>query len=217
MKHYVVVDTETANTPTINGKLESKDGQVYDLGAWVIDEDGNKIEHLSLVNRDVFFGMKDAMRTAYYAEKIPQYMRDIWDKKREVVNTWQMWSHFNFICRKYNVSGIIAHNACFDRRVLNSTIRYQTKSKKRFFFPYGIPVIDSMKMAQATICKSDDYISFCKENGYMTKHTTPRPRASAEVLWRYLSNDNEFQEEHTALSDVEIETEIFLKCKALGT
>lgn len=210
--NYAVVDTETANTPKINGKLDTDNGQVYDFGTWIINDKGEKLEHLSLVNKDVFFGMKEAMQSAYYADKIPQYMRDIWDKKRTVVDTWQMWQKFTALCKKYDVQGIIAHNAFFDLKVLNSTMRYQTKSKKRFFFPYGIPIIDSMKLAQKTICKTDEYISWCKENGYMTNHATPRPRASAEILWRYLSKDNEFQEEHTALSDVEIETEIFLKC-----
>lgn len=211
--YYAVVDTETANTPKINGKLDVKNGQVYDCGTWIIDEQGNKIEHLSMVNKDVFFGMKDAMKSAYYADKIPQYMNDIWEKKREVVDTWAMYRKFNDLCKKWNVQGIIAHNAYFDKTVLNATMRYQTKSKKRYFLPYGVPVIDSMRLAQKTICKTEDYITFCQENNYMTNHDTPRPRATAEILWKYLSKDNEFCEEHTGLSDAEIEAQIFIECQ----
>ena len=91
-------------------------------------------------------------------------------------------------------------------------MRYQTKSKKRFFLPYGMPIMDTMRMAEKTICKRPDYIEFCKVNGYMTEQATPRPRKSAEVLWRYLSGDNTFQESHTGLEDVKIEAQIFAEC-----
>ena len=46
----------------------------------------------------------------------------------------------------------------------------------------------------------------------MTKHTTPRPQVKAEVLYRYISGDNEFIEDHTGLADVLIEKEIFTYC-----
>ena len=216
MMNYAVIDTETANTPKINNKLDVKNGQVYDFGAWIINEQGEKLDYLSLVNKDVFFGMKEAMQTAYYADKIPQYMRDIWKHRRKVVDTWQMWREFTELCRKWNIKGIIAHNAYFDLTVLNSTMRYQTKSKKRFFFPYNIPIIDSLKLAQNTICKTDDYITFCKTNNYMTNHSTPRPRATAEILWKYLTKNNDYCEEHTGLSDAEIEAQIFIKCMKMS-
>ena len=60
------------------------------------------------------------------------------------------------------------------------------------------------------ICPS--FIKFCKENGYMTNHAIPRPQLKAEVLYRYISGDNEFIESHTGLEDVEIETEILAYC-----
>jgi hypothetical protein len=46
----------------------------------------------------------------------------------------------------------------------------------------------------------------------MTNHQTPRPRLTAEVLYRYITGDNSFIESHTGLEDVTIEKEIFLKC-----
>ena len=38
----------------------------------------------------------------------------------------------------------------------------------------------------------EEYANWCEENGYMTNHQTPRPRMTAEVLYRYIMNDNEF-------------------------
>ena len=211
---YLVFDSETGNTMrNEQGQLDTHAGQVYDLGGEIIGEISGKVyDQFSLINEDVFYRMPYVMREAYFKDKIPQYVEDIKNKKRQVVNTWQMWNIFYQKCKEHNVKAIVAHNAWFDVKVLNATLRYQTKSKKKFFIPYGMEILDTMKMANETIAKTDEYISFCKENNYMTKHQVPRPQLTAEVLYRFLSGNNEFQEEHTGLADVEIEKEIFLEC-----
>ena len=212
MDKWLVFDGETCNTPKINGKLDTSGGQVYDLGGMVIDENCNNYDQFSLINEDVFFGLKEAMREAYYADKIPQYMRDIWAHERKCVNTWEMKRIFIDAMKRHDVKGVIAHNIWFDIHTLNATMRYQTKSKSRFFLPYGTPIFDTMRMAEKTICKRPEYIEFCKTNGYMTEQLIPKPRKSAEILWRYLSGDNNFQESHTGLEDVKIEARIFTEC-----
>lgn len=212
MANRMVVDTETANTYLKDGALFFDDGQVYDCCCRVINDDGETLEVVPIINKDVFFGMKPAMREAYFADKYPQYMRDIWDKKYTITDTWGMRDICLKLIKKWDVQSIIAHNARFDVKVLNATMRYQTKSKRRFFFPYQMEIIDTMKLAQNTICKTDDYISFCKEHGYMTAHPTPRPRASAEVIWRYLTKNDMFEEEHTGVGDTEIEAQIYAYC-----
>ena len=105
-----------------------------------------------------------------------------------------------------------AHNASFDLRALNTTYRYITKSKYRYFFRWGTEIWDTLKMSQDTICKQKSYIEYCKRNGYMTKHKTPRPRATAEILYRYLTGNENFNESHTGLEDVLIEKEILKHC-----
>lgn len=210
---YLVFDTETANTPRDErGQLDTASGQVYDLGGQVIDRYGVIYDSFSLVNRDVFVDMPEAMKGAYFAEKIPQYWREIWDGKRKLVNTWEMWRIFRETCVKWNVKAVIAHNAKFDIRVLNATMRYQTKSKMRYFLPYDMPVWDTMQMANDTICTLSSYRKFCEANGYMTKHKVPQVRKTAEILWRFLTNNNDFVEEHTGLADVAIEAAIFAEC-----
>lgn len=209
---FLVFDSETANTPKENGQLSTHSAQVYDLGWQIVDCDGNVYESTSLVNRDVFVDMPEIMAQAYFAEKIPQYWRDIWEGKRELVNTWEMWRRFRDACARWDVRAVIAHNARFDVRVLNTTMRYQTKSKKRYFLPYGVEVWDTMKMANDTICKLSSYRQFCVENGYMTKHATPQVRKTAEIIWRFLTHNNDFIESHTGLEDVSIEAQIFAEC-----
>lgn len=209
---YMVFDTETCNTPNVDGQLDTSCGQVYDLGLQIVDNEGYVYEEMSFVNEDVFFGLPQAMQEAYFADKIPQYLTDIRIGKRKIVNTWQMYKIIRELVQKYDIKAFIAHNARFDVRVLNSTLRYQTKSKRRYFLPYGIPIWDTMTMANDTICKQSNYRKFCLDNGYMTNHKTPQVRKTAEILWRFLTGNNTFEESHTGLEDVQIEAQIFAEC-----
>ena len=88
MSNKMVIDTETANTPKIEGKLFSDDGQVYDACFRVINDAGETLEVIPVINRDVFIMMRQAMSEAYFADKIPQYWRDIWANKYTVTDTW---------------------------------------------------------------------------------------------------------------------------------
>jgi len=209
---YMVYDTEVANCPKIDGQLDVANGQVYDLGIQIVDKDGFVYDEYSIVNGDVFWGMPEAMKEAYFADKRPQYVADILAGKRKVMNTWQIYKLVRKLCEEYNIKACVAHNARFDIKALNATMRYQTKSRCRWFFPYEMPIWDTMKMANDTICKQKRYIEFCKENGYMTNHATPQVRKTAEILWRYLTDDVTFEEEHTGLADVTIEAQIFAEC-----
>lgn len=209
---FLVIDGETCNTPVVNGQLEYHDGQVYDLGGRVIDEMGNIYDEFNIVIEDVFFGMNEQMKEAYYADKIPQYLVDMRMGKRKIVGIWDAYHIVRDMCKKWDVRVVVAHNARFDITTLNSTLRYQTKSKRRYFLPYGTKVVDSMKVAKMVLDHDQNYHQFCEENGYMTNHKTPRKRYTAEVLWRYFSGDNSFNEAHTGLADVEIESQIFVRC-----
>ena len=209
---YMVFDTEVCNCPQIDGQLDVANGQFYDLGLQIVDKEGYVYDEYSIVNGDVFWGMPEAMKEAYFADKRPQYVADILAGKRKVMNTWQIYKLIRQLCEEYNIKACVAHNARFDIKVVNATLRYQTKSKRRWFFPYELPIWDTMKMANDTICKQKRYIDFCKSNGYMTNHATPQVRKTAEILWRYLTDDVTFEEEHTGLADVQIEAQIFAEC-----
>lgn len=211
--HYIItLDTETCNGVMIDDKLDLSDSLVYDLGFAVVDKRGNVYETASFVIRETFYGMKDVMQSAYYASKIPQYEREIAEGKRRVVSFYEARMALLSTMRKYNTFTIAAHNAGFDMRALNTTQRYLTKSKYRYFFPFGTTVWCTLKMARQTIGKQKSYRLFCEINGYMTKHKIPQPRLTAEIIHRYLSGDDTFDESHTGLEDVMIEKDILAHC-----
>lgn len=202
--YYLTIDTETTNG--------FDDPMVYDIGGCIHDKKGNVMETFSFIIYETFCGMKDLMASAYYAEKIPMYQEQIDKGERKIVKFATAKRHIKALCDKYNVKAIIAHNMRFDYRSTTRTQRYLTKSKYRFFLPYGIPLWDTLKMAQDTICKQWTYKEWCYKNGYLTKNG--RVRATAEILYKYVSGDIDFKESHTGLEDVLIEKEIFAKCMA---
>jgi hypothetical protein len=77
----------------------------------------------------------------------------------------------------------------------------------------GIEIQDIMNFIKP-ITKSQDFVNFCESNGYMTNHKTPQPQKKAETLYRYLTNNVDYEEEHTGLEDSLIELEILMT--ALG-
>lgn len=207
-KYIMVLDTETANSLMVNDKLDLSCSLVYDIGFTVIDKKGRVYCQKSMAIREIFCGMADVMKSAYYAEKLPKYWEDIKAGRRNLVNFMTARRIVLEVMKEYNIQTVSAHNARFDVNALNNTIRYITKSDKRFFFPFGTEIWDTYKGAVHTICKQKGYIRFCERNGYMTKHKTPRVRATAEILYRYLSGDNNFIEEHQGLDDTTIEAKI---------
>ena len=203
----MLLDTETANT--------LDDPFVYDLAFAIIDLYGHILLKVRIIITDIFYGEADLMKSAYYAEKLPQYHEAIARGEVLTLDIWEARKFVRYLCEKYGVSFVAAHNARFDYKSLNTTLRYLSNGKVRQFMPYGIEWWDTQKMAHSTICKQKKYRKFCEENGYTYKcGKSVRVRETAEVIYRYISKDNDFVEAHTALADVEIEAKILWKCFA---
>ena len=206
--YYMTIDTETANTR----KNDMNDALTYDLGVAVHDKHGHIYATRSLVIADIYCGERELMKSAYYADKLPKYEEALKAGTRQMVSIYTAKKIVAELCKEYNVKAIIAHNSRFDDNTLKKTIRYITKSKTRYFLPYGIPVYDSLKMARDTIVKQKSYRKFCEKNGYLT--AKGMLKSDAQTLYRYITGQNEFNEEHQGLDDVLIEVTITAKCFA---
>lgn len=195
----IVLDTETTND--LDCPI------VYDLGFAVVDLAGNVYETHSYVVADIFLD-KELMASAFFADKIPQYWEDIKQGKR-IMRKWQtIKAILADVCTQYGVTKIFAHNAIFDWRSCQTTQRYLTCSKYRYFFPYQIELWDTLQMARKLM--GDDYKEWCYVNNYLTSRLCAR--YTAEIIYRYLMQNDEFEEAHTALEDVLIEKEIMCYC-----
>ena len=206
----IMLDTETANTINEDGKLIMDYVLPYDFGFAVIDSHGRVYEKFSFVNSDIFVHEQELMQTAYYAKKIPLYLADLENGNRKMSNTYGIRKILLDKIKEYNCKFVCAHNARFDHKACNNILRYTTKSKYRYFFPYGIEIWDTLKMARDVVLTMPTYQKFCAENSYITKNG--KPKATAEILYRFISGDENFVESHTGLEDVEIEAQILAYC-----
>ena len=205
MEKYIMLDTETTNS--------LDDPICYDVGFAVVDKEGSIYETHSFVVAEVFLN-EELMESAYFIEKVPQYWEDIKTGTRKLAKFNTIRKVLAETMKKYNTNIVIAHNARFDYRSTAKTQRYLTKSKYRYFLPYGTEVWDTLKMAREVLKNDVDYDNFCYNNNYVTKRGCKR--FTAEILYRFFTGDNDFVESHTGLEDVTIEKVIFAECMARG-
>ena len=210
--YIIVMDTETCPLDRDYNGVTPFNMFVYDIGWAVVDKHGNVYETKSYVNKDIFYGEKDLMNSSYYANKLPQYFEDIENGSRVVASWFEIRKDLVETMKRYETNIVCAHNARFDDGATKNTQRWLTKSKYRYFLPYKTEVWDTMKMCLDVVATMPTYKAFCEENGYMTRHKTPRPQVKAEVIYRFITGDNDFIESHTGLEDVLIEKEILAYC-----
>ena len=182
---------------------------VYDVGYQIFSLDEGVLCERSFVNADVFCDA-ELMASAYFADKIPDYWQEIVSGQRTLKKWFNIKKQIAEDCKKYGVEIACAHNAAFDNRALNITQRYQTTSKYRYFLPFGVEWWDTLKMARETLKQNEDYGTFCYENDYLTSRGCRR--YTAEIIYRWLTGNADFEESHTGLEDVKIERQIFEYC-----
>lgn len=210
IKYRIVLDTETCPLQRNTTEVTPENMWAYDIGWAVVDKRGTVYESRSFVNADIFLNEKISMTSSYYAEKIPMYWDDIKNGKRVLTSFKKIRATLIEDMQNYNVTEIYAHNMRFDYGTLNNTTRWLSKSKYRYFFPYDIEICDTLKMSRDVIGKMPTYKKFCEQNGYVTKRGNLR--FTAEILYRFITKNNEFAESHTGLEDVMIEKEIMAYC-----
>lgn len=206
-KYFMVLDTETCPIDRELEEVTPTNMLVYDIGYTITDKKGNVYRTGSYIVSDIFFGeFYSKMQSSYYANKIPKYMEQIASGER-VVKTWKQIS---FILRKvleeFDINVVVAHNARFDYGVLRNTKDYLEEYP---MLPY-VEWWDTLKMARSILKERKSYKRFCEDNNYMTKNN--QCRFTAEIIYRYLTNDLEFEESHTGLEDTLIEKDILAFC-----
>ena len=204
-EYFLVIDTETANS--IEQPL------CYDIGYAICDRQGNIYLERSFVVGEIFLECQDLMQSAYYAEKIPQYWEDIKNKKRIVKSITNIRKQIHADMKQYSIKKVGAYNMGFDKRSLNTTLRYCTKSFFRWFFPFGTDYFCIWNIACQMILDRSSYIKFAFRNGLISE--SGNVLTSAESCYQFLKKQIDFVESHTGLEDVKIEIEILAKCYAM--
>ena len=202
-ENMCLLDVETAN--------DTKDALTYDVSCRFLNTRGKIFDERAFVVRDVFVDEHELMKQAYYASKMPEYSEDIRAGKRQMINFLDMRYEILKLMKEYDCHTVAAYNCSFDKNALNTTLRYLTKSKYRWFFPYDTKFVCIWNMACNTICQTSEYKSFAELNRYYSNHGK-NYRATAETVYAFLSQNPNFNEEHKGMEDVRIEHEIMKEC-----
>lgn len=169
INYRIVLDTETCPLDRDFEGVSPYNMFAYDFGWAVVDKRGNVYRTRSFMVDEIFNGESTLMNSAYYAHKIPKYLKEIEEGSRIVADFYTIRKTFVEDMREYEVNEVYAHNMRFDYGVSNNTQRWLTKSKYRYFFPYGTEICDTLKMCRQILGAMPTYRKFCEENGYLTK------------------------------------------------
>lgn len=210
ISYKMVLDCETAPCDRTIEEVTPINMLAYDIGWVITDKRGNVYAERSFVNADIFLDEQELMRSAYYANKVPEYWEDIKSGKRIITSFYNIHKALMDDIQTYNIKQVFAHNMRFDYGALNNTQRWLTKSKYRYFFPKSVDICDTLKLARQLIAPMPTYKRFCEENGYLTRNN--QVRLTAEILYRFISGEENFEEEHKGLDDCLIEKEILAYC-----
>ena len=147
--------------------------------------------------------------SAYYADKRPIYISAM--RARTIT-----MNKFGYICQQmirdfnaFNVEYAFAYNSSFDEKVFNFNCDW-FKCMNPFD---NIPIKDIRGFAHHFLVNSN-FRKFCEEHKYFSD--TGNYSTTAETMYRYISNNTDFIEAHTALNDSEIEAEILIKSIEAG-
>lgn len=212
MSYRIVLDTETCPYDETVETVLASNQLPYDISWIVVNDDGEVFEQRRFAVAETFLEEKELLKNAFFADKIPSYWEQIKRNECELKKFANIRKQLIADVQHYFITEIYAFNSDYDETVLNVASRWFSKSKYRYFLPNGTMFKDIMALSKECIFPTEEYQNFCFENGFITKHKNPRARNNAEVVFRYITNNLDFEEEHKGLDDCFIEKEIMVFC-----
>ena len=203
----IVFDTETIGK--VNQDLLNVGYKIIDLNIQAAD--GKVLcerDYLvrSLIDNEVYCINDDYVGAAKYYV----YKGLLADGKVIKRNLKQIYITLMNDIKKHNVLFGYAYNCNFDLD------KFKRHCPDGVVNPFDtIPVFDIWDYAVELICQTEDYKEWALANDQITE-SQRYISTSVEAVARYLYNDLDFIEDHTALSDVQHETEILIECVKRG-
>ena len=192
---YCVFDVETVG-------IDKK--WIYDIGLSIIEKKGEVLFSDSWVIEEVF-NNDSLMRTAYFgSKKQSHYLPKIANRELKVHSFMSTRSDFNYIINQFGVTHITAYNIAFDKSAIQQTMEFIGNNNK--FLQKPLQFFDIWEGACRSLFSQKSYQKMAIENGWVSN--AGNFRTNAEVAFRYIKDEPNFIESHTALEDSLIESEI---------
>ena len=197
----IVFDTETTS-------LEKP--FCYNVGYCIYDtETDTTIIQKDFVIEQIWHNLP-LFSSAYYADKRPIYVNRMRAKKVQLKKFGHVMQEMARDIKNYDVVGAYAYNSPFDDKVFNFNCDWF-----KCINPLDtLPIFDIRGYVHKFIAFNSDYQQFCENNELFTD--SGNYSTTAESLFKYITNNTDFEEEHTALSDSTIELQILINCVVKG-
>lgn len=195
METILLVDTEfvSLNKPF-----------VYDLSYLIARKVGDKYTTLKSVGNVVrqVYQNKMMFETAYYSDKRKLYTNAMKGKTYKQNYFGNILRELRKDIKEYNVNAILGYNVNADLRSIGFTSEFLKLDN-----PLNeTKVIDLMPIVVNTICDTNEYKNFAKENKLITEKGYYK--MSVESVMKYITNDIYFVEKHLGKSDNENEIDL---------
>ena len=196
----MVLDTETCDLS----------GSVYDVGYTITNKKGDILATRNWLVKEIFTDAK-RMMGAFYAKKMFSHYAPMLDDGLVKLKEWDyIVSMIRADVKAFGVNIISAYNAGFDLRVMRNTNALLGDGTP--ILPKGLKVLDIWQFACETKLSQKAYKKLARARGWVSP--AGNIKTGAEFCYRYTSGNHEFIEDHTALSDAIIETQILACCFA---
>jgi hypothetical protein len=195
METILLVDTEfvSLNKPF-----------VYDLSYLIARKVDDKFITLKSVGNVVkqVYQNKMMFETAYYSDKRKLYTNAMKGKTYKQNYFGNILRQLKKDIAEYNVSVVLGYNVNADLRSIGFTSEFLKLNN-----PLNeTKVIDLMPIVVNTICDTNEYKDFAKENKLITEKGYYK--MSVESVMKYITNDIYFVEKHLGKSDNENEIDL---------
>lgn len=198
---FIVLDCEG-----MSGKIP------YNIGFIVADRYGKIYKkHSFALPENVYINICQSAKTGQAVEmtakNVQEILKDFGNsrlkRKYKCVSNSYLINFILKTTKKNKIKKIYAYNVTFDKMCLKNLFGERfVELENLVAFCDIIPMILNAKLL------TKRYVNFCLENGFTTERGYIQTKA--ETVYRYLTNNPDFVEEHTGLSDVFIEYEILL-------
>ena len=202
-KSIMVLDTEACDLA----------GNVYDVGYTITNRKGEVLSTFNALVLEIFTDASKMMG-AFYAKKLFTHYAPMLNRSEVALMPWaDIVAQIRYDMALYNVNVVSAYNLGFDRRVMRQTdALLRGGNGQNPIVENGVELLDIWQFACETKLSQVTYKELARSRGWVS--AKGNIRTGAEYAYRFCSGDHGFIEDHTALSDALIETDILAACYA---
>lgn len=182
-------------------------GGVYDIAYAIHNRKGEIVTRKNWLVWETITNA-EKMMGAFFAKKIFSHYIPMIARDEVTLKSWQeITDEMRADIIDYKIDTVAAYNLGFDQRMMQRMAR-EFKTGK--ILQVNTKLLDIWQFSCETLLNKRTYKKIADAHGWKTEKGNYK--TSAEMVYRFLSGQPNFVEDHTALSDVNIEVEILTAC-----